>query len=352
MKRLIFSSPMLLVITIAIMLVKCGAHNKKQVTTTEEAIPVKLQPVVTSIYSPVLKYSGMIASKTESRPSFKIGGIIERIYVKEGDHVVKGQLLATLNLTEINAQVQQATQQAEKSKRDVTRIQHLYDDTVASLEQLQNVRTQQSVANEGLHIAQFNRQYAEIRAPQNGVVLKKIMNEGELASSGSPVLQLTGTSSADWVVRFGMADKDWAVVKNGDKAMVTIDAYPGKTFEGIVTSVADAADALSGTYETEVKVLPGNTKLVPGLFSSIQLQTGAEQHISFIPIEALTEGDGKSGFVYVLNADKKTVTKKPVAVAFLEKDKVAISSGLENVTTVITDGVSYLTPNAVVKVMQ
>jgi membrane fusion protein, multidrug efflux system len=351
MKNAIFSLRMLPVVITALMLVKCGAHSQ-QTVTTEDTIPVKLQPVVTADYSPVLKYSGIIASKTEARPSFKINGIIDKIYVKEGDHVVKGQLLATLNLTEINAQVQQSVQNVEKSKRDVARIQNLYNDTVATLEQLQNVNTQLNVAGEGLRIAQFNRQYAQVHAPQDGVILKKLMNEGELASSGTPVFQLIGTSSGDWVVRFGMADKDWAVVKKGDKAVVHIDAYPGKTFTGIVTEVADAADQQGGTYETEVKILPDGNKLAPGLFSGIQLHTAGQQKISFIPIEALTEGDGNTGFVYVLNEDKKTVTRKPVTIAFIEKDRIAVSGGLENVTEVITEGVSYLTPNAIVKAIK
>ena len=109
--------------------------------------------------------------------------------------------------------MEQASAGAEKAKRDVGRIKNLYEDTVASLEQYQNVQTQLSVANQALHIAQFNRQYAEIHASDNGTVVKKIMNEGELASVGSPVLLLNGTSGNYRVIRFGVPDKEWAVLK-------------------------------------------------------------------------------------------------------------------------------------------
>ena len=71
-----------------------------------------------------------------------------------------------------------------------------------------------------------------------------------------------------------------------------------------------------------------------------------------IPVEALAEADTKTGYVYVLNADQKTVTKKKIQIAFVDKDKVAVRSGLENISAVITDGVSYLTENALVKVAQ
>ena len=261
----------------------------------------------------------------------------------------EGQLLATLNKTEINAKVEQASAGAEKAKRDVGRIKNLYEDTVASLEQYQNVQTQLRVANEALHIAQFDRQYAEIHASDNGIVVKKIMNEGELAGVGSPVLLLNGTSGNDWVIRFGVPDKEWAVLKKGDAATVDVDAYPATEFKGIITKIAEAADPTGGTYEVEVKVMPEGKKFAPGLFANIHIKTNARQNVIMIPVESLAEGDGKKGYVYTLNADRKTVTKHEVKIAFIDSDKVAISSGLEGISEVITAGVSYLTENVRVK---
>lgn len=327
----------------------CGAKKPSE-KAEQEAIVVRTQPVSFVNYAATLEYSGLMASTSEAKLSFKIAGIISRIYVKEGDHVSKGQLLATLNKTEINAQVEQASAGAEKAKRDVGRIKNLYEDTVASLEQYQNVQTQLSVANQALHIAQFNRQYAEIHASDNATVVKKIMNEGELASIGAPVLLLNGTSGNDWVIRFGVPDKEWAVLKKGDVATVDVDAYPADEFKGIITKIAEAADPAGGTYEVEVKVMPAGKKFAPGLFANIHLKTNTPQPVTMIPVEALAEGDGKKGYVYTLNDDKKTVTRHEVKIAFIEADRIAVSSGLEGINDVITDGVSYLTENAKVRV--
>ena len=107
------------------------------------------------------------------------------------------------------------------------------------------------------------------------------------------------------VVRFGVSDKDWAQLKKGDAASVQIDAYPAEAFKGIINKITASADAASGTYEVEVKVLPGNKKFASGLFATIHFQTATQQNLSIIPIEALTEGDGKTGYVYLLNDDKK-----------------------------------------------
>jgi len=350
MKKIISLSASLPLAAIIFTFTNCS-ENKAQKSNAEDAVIVRTLPVAVTDYAPALEYSGSIASKSEAKLSFKIGGIISRMYVKEGDHVSKGQLLATLDLTEINAQVQQAKQSVEKANRDLTRVKNLFEDTAATLEQYQNVQTQHNVANESLRIAQFNQQYAQIRATDNGTVIKKIMNEGELASSGATVLIMNGTSNDDWVVRFGVSDKDWAVLKKGDVATVEIDAYPGATFKGIVNKIAGAADPVSGTYEIEVKVLPGEKKFAAGLFATIKLNRSAQQELSVIPIEALTEADGKTGYVYLLNNDKTSVTKKQVQIAFIEKDKVVIRSGLENVSDVISDGLSYLTENSKVKLV-
>jgi RND family efflux transporter MFP subunit len=339
-----------LILFTAIILTGVACSSKKQNNNiSDDAITVRTQPVTTTDYVSALQYSGKLASTSETNLSFKIGGIISRIYVKEGDQVVRGQLLATLDLTEINAQVQQAKQNADKAQRDLERVKNLYDDTAATLEQYQNVQTQRSVTNEALRIASFNQQYAQIRAADNGTIIKKVMNEGEMASTGSPVLMMNATSSDDWVVRFGVSDQDWALLKKGQEATVQIDAYPNESFKGVINKIADAADPASGTYEIEVKVLPGDKKFAAGLFCNIHLNTTANEKVTMIPIEALTEGNGKTGYVYLLNNDNKTVTKKRVAIAFVDNDKVGISSGLENVKNVITDGVNYLTEDAVVK---
>ena len=86
----------------------CGAKKPTE-KTEEEVIIVRTQPVSSINYAATLEYSGLMASTSEAKLSFKIAGIVSKIYVKEGDHVSKGQLLATLNKTEINAQVQQAS---------------------------------------------------------------------------------------------------------------------------------------------------------------------------------------------------------------------------------------------------
>ncbi|MDJ1472669.1 efflux RND transporter periplasmic adaptor subunit [Xanthocytophaga flava] len=322
------------------------AAQKDDTSVAIQTASVKEETRTESVFT-----SGLISSDVEARLSFKTGGIIDKIYVKEGQKVSQGQLLATLNLTEINAQVQQARQSYEKAERDLQRVKGLYADTAATLEQLQNVTTAQEVARQNLTIAQFNQNYSQLRATTSGTVLKKLMNEGELASPGAQVLYVAATGQQNWVVRVGVSDKDWAKLSIGDKAKVTLDAYPNDAFEGTVTELAQAADPQNKLYEIEVQVKPGNKRFAPGLFARAEIIPNESHTYSIIPIEALVEGNGQQAFVYVVSADKHTVKKLPVRVAFFDNQRAMIASGLEGIKEVVTAGASFLTEGADVAVM-
>ena len=184
------------------------AATDSTVVTDGSVVPVRLASVQQVERAEPVIASGLVSSSEEARLSFKVGGIINKLYVGEGQSVRKGQLLATLNLTEIDAQVTQAQLAQEKAERDLGRVKKLYADTATTLEQLQNATTGSSVAQQNLTIAQFNRGYAQIRASVDGTVTRKLVNEGEFVAAGAGVYLLSGNRRSDWVVRVGISDKD------------------------------------------------------------------------------------------------------------------------------------------------
>ncbi len=291
-----------------------------------------------------------MASSEEAKLSFKIGGIIQKIYVAEGQKVGKGQLLASLNMTEIDAQVSQAKYGVEKAERDFKRVESMYKDTAATLEQMQNATTGFDVAKQNLQIAQFNRSYAQITSPIDGAVIKKMANEGELTGPGTPIFYITSNRQGDWVVRVGVSDKDWARLKVGDKATVTLDAYPTETFMGSVKKLAPAADPMNKLYEIEVKINPHGKRFAAGLFAKVELKPAQSRPYVMVPIEAIVEGNGKDAFVYILDDSRKKVKRIPVQIGFVDGDKVLVTNGLDNISEVITSGSAFLTESSSVVV--
>ncbi len=316
-----------------------------------EIIAVKTVPVETRNITHDVVGTGMLMSKSESRLSFKTGGIISKIYVKEGDNVSAGQLLATLDLTEINSQVAQADLGVQKAERDLQRAKNLYADTVATLETVQNATTGADVARKTRDIAKFNQQFSEIRAPRSGKVLKKLMSEGELAGPGTPIFFINEATANpnDWVVRVGVSDRDWAALRVGNSANISFDAYPNETFSGKVTKLADFVDANSGTYEVEISLNTKGKRMATGLFAHTKMQPSASSPMQVIPIEALVEGNGTTGFVYVLGADNTSVKKQPIKIIQILDKEVGVSGITSN--AVITDGSAFLTEKTKVKLV-
>lgn len=321
-----------------------GSEETAKPVNGEKPIPVRTVAVGREDVQLSIRASGQVSSETEAKPSFKTGGVIARILVEEGALVKKGQLLATLDLTEINAQVQQATEAVAKSKRDLQRVKNLHADSVATLENLQDATTGLAVAEENLRMAKFNQGYSEIRSPINGKVVKKLVNQGEIVGPGMPAFYILGTGTGDWVIKAGLADRDWARLKPGDRATVQFDAYPGKTFEAKVSQLADTGNPASGTFDVELKLTTPPPRLAAGLIASVEIFPKNEGPQTVIPLDALVETNRSEATVFTIkNGVAQAV---PVKIAFLHQDKVVVQSGLENVEKVVTAGAPYLTDRA------
>lgn len=326
----------------------CSGNKKQVEEQTGSALPVSLARVEKAVRADPVKTAGTVASLSEARLAFKIGGVIEKVYVREGESVRAGQLLATLNTTEIDAQVGQAELAFQKSGRDFERVKSMLRDTAATLEQFQNAGTALDIAQQNVSIARFNRDFAKISSPVSGTVVKKLMSEGEVAGPGTPVLVLVSSRKSDWVVKAGVSDRDWARLKPGDKAEVELDAYPGEIFPGTVTFLSQAADPMTHLYEVEVKLTGLPSRLASGLFAKIALWPSQRREYSVIPVEALLEGHGQEGFVFVAKSGK--ARKIPVKIGYLDQDKVLLTGGLDSVDQVITGGSAFLVDGAAVRV--
>lgn len=328
-------------LTLAV-LAGCGAKTPEKVDAAAQGTPVRTEPATSGPASAPIGASGLVANEDEMRLSFKTGGIIRRITVDEGAVVRKGELLAELELTEINAQFEQARQGALKAERDLERGERLHADQVISLETLQNLRTQAAVARAASQAARFNLGYSSIVAPQDGRVLRRLAEERELVPPGQPVLVLGGADRGQ-VVRTALADREVVQVALGDTARVELDAYPGRSFEARVSEVSAAADPRSGLFPVELRIAPqAGITLATGLVARVDITptAGRSGSLTRMPIAALVEGRGDDAVVFV--ADKGVARKRAVKVAFIAGAEVAIASGLAPGEPVVTEGALYL----------
>lgn len=324
--------------------------NETLAAKTSE-IPVRVVELEKAGSAPTVETSGFFTTDDETVLAFKTGGIIDKIYVKEGDAVRKGQLLATLNLTEIKAQVAQAKLAYEKAVRDFQRVENLYKDSVATTEQYQNARTGMEVAQRQAEAASFNLSFSEIKAVSNGYVLNKLASEGQVVGPGTPVLRANGAGNGKWKLKVGVSDRQWASVKVGDKANITTDAYPDKVFQAVVSAKAEGTDGITGAFTLELTLKDTPKGLASGLFGKATILSTQEQTMWRIPYDALLDGNGQTGYVFTTN-DSKTAVKTSVVIAGMERDVILIASGLENSDKLIVSGSAYLKSGSPIKIIQ
>jgi RND family efflux transporter MFP subunit len=324
--------------------------SSKEGPKTDEVIPVKVIKLKKEKIHKAINVSGIFTTNDEIYLSFKTGGIIKSIYVNEGDKIKKGQLLAALELNEIQAHVSQAKSAYEKALRDFNRVQNLFKDSVATLAQKQDAKTGLDIADEQLTIAKYNLNHSEIRAAGDGYVLKKFVNEGELISPGTPVFQTNSTTVNGWILKAGISDQDWSAVRVGDRAIVQSDVNPSHNIEALVLRKSEGVDPFSGTFYVELKIsrnYPG--KIASGLFGKAEIFPKYPSEMWLVPYQSIIEGEGNTGYVFTTN--NMTVVKKvEVNIFAFEKDSVYVNRGLENYQYLVVSGSAYLNDNSPVKI--
>lgn len=329
----------------------CGHGSAQQEgITAREAVAVRLTRVSEELVSRPIVATGSFAPKDETRLAFKIGGVIASVDVDEGSTVRAGQRLASLDLREIDAALAKARSAADKAERDLARARRLYADSVVTLSQLQDAETGWELARADLEAAAFDREFAIIVAPADGVILGRGADPGETTAPGTPVLTL-GSRSRGAVLRVGLADRDVVRVAKGDSALVRFDAVADRAFRGWVTEIGAAAAPGMGTYAVEI-LLAGADALVAGMVGRAEIFPSERIPTAVVPVEAVLEADGDRATVFVLADDGERALRREVTVAFLDDGRVAVPQGLEGVEAVVSEGAAWLMDGDRVRVIR
>lgn len=328
-------------LTMTLMFAACSEKKVEQAKMQEDQIPVSTMILEKTGHSENIVLTGQFTTDDETYLSFKTGGIIDKLYVRDGDYVNKGQLLASLDLTEIKALNEQAEIAFQKTKRDHQRVLNLYRDSVATLEQLQNTESAMELARQQKLSALFNLEHSGIRALTSGYVLKRLVSQGQVVGPGTPVLLVNGAGNQQWVLRTSLSDKQWASVKVGDKALVDIPALQLTDIEAKVLRRAEMADPYTGTFSIDVLIQSNQVKVAAGMVGKLKLNLSAQNNVWAIPYEALLDANGDEAYVFVTSGDNKA-HKVKVTLKSISDQLVLVEKGLENFTQLILKGNAYL----------
>jgi RND family efflux transporter MFP subunit len=325
-----------------------SAPGDRHAEATAPAVPVRLAPVEPGPIAYPIRAAGVVATKDGWDLSFKVGGLLARVEVRDGERVVRGQVLARLDATELAAGVLQAREGLEKARRDAARVAWLVANETAPRTAADDTRTAQAIAEAQLAAAEFNLRHATLVARDDGWVDRRLAEPGEVVAPGRAVLRVSGVGRG-FVVRASLPEHDVLGLRPGTPATVALDADPARPLAGHVTEIGRTAARGTGTYEVEVALDEARARSLPsGLTAKVEIARTVPAQ-GAVPLAAVVDGDGEAGAVFVVA--QGVARRVPVRIALLEGERAILAAGAAGIDRVVTDGAPRLADGTRVEIV-
>jgi RND family efflux transporter MFP subunit len=323
----------------ALALTGCGTADAPKAAATPPA-PVEAVQVGAAGGAETLTFTGRIERRREIDLSFRVPGVMTRLDVEAGDRVRAGQVVARLDPTGVAA--------AERVERDMARARTLFDQGFVSKQRLDDSASALKSAQAAVSAAAFDRRWASLVSPVEGVVLTRTAQAGEVVQPGQTVITVADERSG-LVLRANAPDRQAGRVKVGDTVRVDLGGGAAAV-SGQVVRVGRSASALTAGVEIEV-ALPPNAQALSGQVASASLAVATEvgAQAARIPAEAILEAKDRGASVLVVDAQGKA-RRRAVTFEGFEGDFARVS-GLPPGAKVITAGAGFVSDGQAVLVV-
>jgi RND family efflux transporter MFP subunit len=317
-------------------------------------VPVEAEPVRKDTVRDIGFFTGTLHPCTQFIVAPKIAGRLEKLFVRIGDPVKKGQLIAVLEDDEYLQQVDQARAELEVAKanveegrsaldtarRELNRAKALRQKKIASESELDAARAeftsqeakykvalaQVAQKEAALRAAQVRLSYTQIRAEweerdQDRVVGERFVDEGTMLAPNTPIVSILDILSLTGVIF--VIERDYSKVKVGQEALISTDAFPDRTFSGEVVRIAPLIKETSREARVEVEISNPEGLLKPGMFIRAQIEFSKQDNATVVPARALTKRGGREG-VFTINRQDMTAQFVPLKLGVTSSDRVQV----------------------------
>ena len=296
-------------------LVSCGKKDSTDGSADSERVEkVRVLTLKEETITREINLSTILQGYETRNVSPSVTGIIEKIYVEEGDHVQAGQNIVQMD------QMQYKTAQLQFANLgvDLNRVETLLKSGSATQQQYDQLKLAYDQTKENLDFLEKNIYY---KAPFSAVVSAKNYEDGELYN-GAPILTLTQISTLKAEV--AIPESYFPLVKKGTNVTIHSDIYPGRTFVGTVEVIFPTVDPASHTFIAKVKINNASGELRPGMYTSVSLGLGEVDAI-LAPYQAVLKLQG-SNDRYVFVNNKGTARRVAVTLGQRFDDRTEIFS--------------------------
>ena len=351
----------------AILIVSCSGDPLPQKDIIR---PVRYQQVFLAGGEQSRTLSGISKAGTESKLSFRVGGIVKAVHVKLGKKVAKDARLALIDDSDAQINYEKALEtlrkvatQKDNARSNLDRVKELYENNNVSLSEYESAKDKYASANSAYNTERRNVDlkkrelgYYALYAPMDGIISQVTIEKNEQISPGQVVITIT--SQDDIEVSVGMPEAFISRVKIGEKVSVKFSSLPDKIFDGTISEVSFATGPQSSVYPVIVTVEHPTSDIRPGMSADVIFNFSARNRASeerlMVPVGAVGE-DSEGNFVFTLIKKENGLAitqKKKVTVGELSHEGFEIIEGLQNDALVATAGVESLTDGLTVKLLK
>lgn len=281
----------------------CGPKEEPATAVGASAPQKTIQAeIVTITHTPVpirIEVTGQVAAVFQASLSSRIQGTIDRLLVREGARVSKGQVLVRLDSRDLQAELSRATAEVDNAMAHLDRMNQLYVRDAVSKQEMENATRAYKVAEATRKAVEAQLSYTVVSAPFDGVITEKLVEAGELASPGQSLLRMEDPTHLR--LEATVAEGDLKSVSRGDKIPVIIDALEGRVLDGVVGQVLPAGDPYTHTFTVKVD-LPPAPGVKTGMFGRFRLDKGMSTTI-LVPDTAVIER-GELISVFAVDSDR------------------------------------------------
>lgn len=315
-----------------------GTGSAKQAAVAVNAVIVE-----TRLSESKLTLSGSIIANEEALLKPEVAGKIVALYVKEGNEVQKGQLLAKLSDAGLQAQLKKAEAQQALAREREGRLKQLLELKGVSQEEYDVARTALDAASADIDVIRADIDETEIRAPFHGVIGLKSISEGNYITPNDVIASIQQLDPVK--VDFSVPEKYAGKIKPGDSIFVTVEGTK-KTHVGKIYAFDPKIDAATRSLKVRALCANPNKEIFPGSYGQVTLILKTE-HTAVVPTMAVIP-DLRGQKVYIV----KNGLAQPVKIETGARtdSSMVVTKGLAPGDTLITTGLMAIRPGAPVKI--
>lgn len=333
-------------------------------------VPVRLATVEQTSISTLFTAVGTVTAFNTVTVRSRVDGELQRLYFQDGQRVKAGDVLAQIDprpfqvaLDQALGQQAQNLAQLKNAQRDLQRYEQLFAQNSLALQQLETQRAlvqqyQGARKSDQANVdsARLQLEFSRITAPISGLLGLRVVDEGNLVSSGSTEGLVVITQTQPISVLFSLPQGQLPAVLERFRQLETlaVEAYDGGfnrlLAKGQLEAVDNQIDVATGTVRLKARFENNDDALFPNQFVNVRLRVSTQDDALVIPTAAVQQGS-TGAFVYVVD-DEDIVSMQPVKTGVTEGRRVAVLEGLVAGQRVVTEGVDRLRAGARVQPVQ